>query len=278
MKGIIKKTMYLFVLLGLVLQSCDNDDDQAIINQTNVRLTNNAVLGNVLSDSAGKTLYFFSKDTKDTAVCVGECLDIWPIFYSETIVVGSGLDAADFATITRGDGAMQTTYKGWPLYYFSNDASAGDANGENVNNIWFVAKPDYSLMYVKAQLVGHDTNNYMSDYTVGDEETSYIVDIDGNTLYTFMNDMNNTNNFTNSDFSNNSVWPIAEITLDKIPTVLNNGDFDTIDVFGRTQLTYKGWPLYYFGQDSARGDNKGVSFPTPGVWPIANVNTATAPN
>ena len=91
-----------------------------------------------------------------------------------------------------------------------------------------------------------------------------------------MNDTRNTNNFTAADFSNNGVWPIVEITLNKAPSILNEAGFGTIDVFGRTQLTYKGWPLYYFGQDTARGDNKGVSVPNPGVWPIINVNTAPA--
>jgi len=46
---------------------------------------------------------------------------------------------------------------------------------------------------------------------------------------------------------------------------LNNSDFGTINVFGRTQLTYKEWSLYYFGQDSERRDNKEISFPTPDV-------------
>jgi predicted lipoprotein with Yx(FWY)xxD motif len=34
--------------------------------------------------------------------------------------------------ITRADGSLQTTYKGWPLYYFSKDAGPGDLKGENV--------------------------------------------------------------------------------------------------------------------------------------------------
>ena len=54
-------------------------------------------------------------------------------------------------------------------------------------------------------------------------------------------------------------------------------DLRGIDVYGKTQLTYKGWPLYYFGQDANRGDNKGISFPAPGVWPIANTETTIAP-
>ena len=281
MKKTIKEVAYLFMAFMFLLQSCSNDDGETYVDPepsgVAVQLSNNSTLGSILADSDGNTLYFFSKDTKDTSECLGGCADIWPIFYSENLTVGNGLNASDFETITRAEGELQTTYKGWPLYYFANDNAAGDTNGEDVNNIWYVAKPDYSLMYAKTQLVGHDGNNYTSAYTVGDEETSYIVDIDGKTLYTFINDTNNTNNFTNPDFSNNGVWPIAEITLDQIPSILENGDFGTIDIYGRTQLTYKGWPLYYFGQDAVRGDNKGISFPAPGVWPIANVDTPIAP-
>jgi predicted lipoprotein with Yx(FWY)xxD motif len=285
MKNAIKKTVYLTYLtmaFVFIVQSCSDDDGGTYVtpqpDNSSVQLSNDATLGTILTDANGNTLYFFSKDTKNTSVCLNGCLDMWPVFYIENLTTTSGLNASDFATITRTDGSLQTTYKGWPLYYYYQDNNAGDTNGENVNNVWYVAKPDYSLMYAKAQLVGHDGNDYTSNYSIGQEETNYIVDIDGRTLYTFINDTNNTNNFTNPDFSNNGVWPIAEITLDQIPSVLNNDHFGTIDVYGRTQLTYKGWPLYYFGQDTERGDNKGISFPAPGVWPIANVNTTNAPN
>ncbi len=282
MKKTIKETAYLLMAFIFSLQSCSNDDGEALVDsETNasvVQLSNDSTLGSILTDASGKTLYFFSKDTKDTSKCLDGCIDVWPIFYSPNVVVGTGLSTSDFETITRSDGELQTTYKGWPLYYFASDNAAGDTNGEDINNVWYVAKPDYSLMYAKSQLVGHDGNNYTSNYTLGDGETSYIVNVNGKTLYTFANDTNNNNNFTNSDFSNNSVWPIVEITLDQIPSILENSDFGTIDVHGRNQLTYKGWPLYYFGQDVARGDNKGISFPAPGVWPIANVNIAIAPN
>lgn len=266
----------LFIAALFSLQSC-KDDDPTPEPVKRVLLANNATFGNILTDSQGKSLYFFSKDTKNTSECSGGCVTNWPIFYDANITVAAGLDINDFSTITRADNAKQTTYKGWPLYYFINDTNAGDTNGDKKNNVWYIAKPDYSLMYVTAQLVGHDGNNYMNDYTVGDGNTFYITDIDGNTLYTFKNDTNNNNNFTASDLSNNGVWPVAEITLDKIPSILDSNDFDTIDVFGKTQITYKGWPLYYFGQDSNRGDNGGISFPNPAVWPIANTDTTVAP-
>ena len=279
-----KKTFLLFVASIFILHSCSDDengvptpDPGPDTPSVNVKLSDNATLGKILTDAEGMSLYFFSKDQQGGSDCTGGCVDTWPIFHVEDLDLGEGLSAADFGEITRGDGSKQTTYKGWPLYYYNMDNAAGDTNGDDVNNVWYVAKPDYSLMYAREQLVGHDGNNYLDDYTVGDGETSYIVDIDGRTLYTFANDTNGQNNFTAADFSNNGVWPIAEITLDQVPSILDKDEFGTIDVHGRTQLTYSGWPLYYFGQDAERGDNKGVSFPAPGVWPIVNVDTPMAP-
>tara|TARA_R110000787_G_scaffold192886_11_gene304422 strand:+ start:316 stop:762 length:447 start_codon:yes stop_codon:yes gene_type:complete len=134
------------------------------------------------------------------------------------------LDVNDFNTITRVDGTKQTTYKNWPLYYFANDSNAGETNGDGVGGVWFIAKPDYSIMYTNAQSTGNDGNdgnNYMGDYSIGNGVTNYIVSVARRTMYTFSNYQNNTNNFTATDFSNNSVWPIVEITLDQIPSTLD---------------------------------------------------------
>lgn len=276
-----RKSLWLMLLLISTIigvSSCKKEEtvvDPDPVPNT-VKIADNSTFGKILTDSKGMSLYFFSKDTKETSLCLDGCLDNWPVFYQETITVDAGLNVSDFATITRTDGSKQTTYKGWPLYYFANDNNAGETNGDKVNNVWFIAKPDYSLMYVNAQLIGHDGKNYKSDYTEGVGNTFYITDIDGRTLYTFSNDTHDNNNFTAADFSNNGVWPIVEISLDKIPSILNAADFGSIDVYGKTQLTYKGWPLYYFGQDATRGDNKGISYPAPGVWPVVNTETTPA--
>lgn len=278
-----KKTMFL-LLLSIAAIGCNNDDDASSAPKNTVQLANNATHGKILTDSKGKSLYFFSLDTKETSVCMeaGDCLKNWPIFYDANPVIGTGLTAADFKTITRTDGKKQTTYKGWPLYYFVNDASAGDTKGDKVGDVWFIAKPDYSLMYVKAQLQGLNADgkltNYKDDYTEGDALTSYITDIEGRTLYTFINDKKDINNFTAEDLSNNAVWPIYYNDLMKIPSILDAKDFGTITVHEKKQLTYKGWPLYYYGADKKRGDNLGISFPKPGIWPIANTSLKDAPS
>ncbi len=250
--------------LSFIMTSCEDDNSDTSSNQNNpdtpvvvdVLLTNNSTFGNIITDTDGNTLYFFSKDTKDTSECNGGCAEAWPIFYKAELTLGEGLDANNFGVITRQDGSKQNTYKGWPLYYFANDAATGDTNGDGVTGNWFVAKPDYSLMLGQATLDADDLEFYFTSST-------------GRTIYSFGNDERNNNNFTNEDFSNNSVWPIVEISPEVLPSALNTDDFGTIDVFGRTQLTFKGRPLYYFGNDTERGDANGVS----GVWPRVNNDT-----
>ncbi len=230
-------------------------------------------LGKILTDGDGRTLYFFTKDAFGASLCENGCKANWPIFYSDNLEIGEGLDPNDFGSTMRGDGDMQTTYKGWPLYYFINDNAPGDVNGEGVIGKWYVAKPDYSVMLVDNQLVGHDGVKYNSSYEPGEEVVQYFVDDYGRTLYIFTKDSFEKNNFTNEDFSNNGVWPIYETENMTAPSALDSSAFSVIDVYGHKQLCYQGWPLYYFGQDSMmRGSNKGVSFPAPGVWPVATAS------
>ncbi len=258
-----------------------NDDpgDQTTANQ--VQLRNDATFGQVMTDADGFTLYFFAPDSDGNSKCSGGCADVWPIFNPAELTLDEGLDTADFGTIAREDGGNQTTYKGWPLYRFSNDTAAGDINGDGAGGTWFVAKPDYSIMITRAQLVGRDADgnetNLTSNYEPGDEETFYMTSASGRTIYHFINDSKDTNTFTNEDFSNDDVWPILRIDIVNIPSIFDIADFGTIDVFGETQVTYKGWPLYYFGGDENRGDNFGVGFPVAGVWPIVNPDTEPAP-
>src|ERR1700742_3169363 len=66
-----------------------------------IRITNNATFGNVLTDSAGNTLYFFSPDANGQTACTGACLAAWPSFFTPKITADAGLNASDFGTITR---------------------------------------------------------------------------------------------------------------------------------------------------------------------------------
>ncbi|VVB85796.1 Secreted repeat of uncharacterised function [uncultured archaeon] len=143
------------------------------IEQPTVKLSS----GNYIVDGKGITLYLFSNDVTGESKCTGGCLNIWHIFYTEKISVASGLSSSDFGTITRSDGTKQTTYKGWPLYYFSNDSNPGDIKGEGFNKIWFIARPDYTV------------------FIANKNGSKYIVDAKGITLYNFTKDTPGVSNF-----------------------------------------------------------------------------------
>jgi predicted lipoprotein with Yx(FWY)xxD motif len=277
----VKKNLLALLCLGLICAvSCKKDKpkEEEQVQKKGIQLATDAKFGTILTDSAGRTLYMFATDVAGTPSCSGGCETIWPLYYSSNISTDLNLNAAEVGVVTRADGRKQSTYKGYPLYYYKDDLAAGQTNGDGVAGIWFVGKPDYSLMLANAQLVGADTKLYTGTYVEGAGNTKYFTDSKGRTLYAFSPDKNKTNTFTKPDLSNNAVWPVYEETLKNVPSVMAKADFSSITVFGKTQMTYKGWPLYYFNQDNARGINKGVSIgPAPGFWPVLTLTSAVAP-
>jgi len=245
---------------------------------TGVQITYNQTFGNILTDNTGRTLYFFSKDAAPGAsACTGNCLVTWLPFYQANPTLGTGVVAADFGVITLPDNSKQTTYKGWPLYYNVNDVNTGDVKGDAVGSLWAVAKADYTVMFANAQLVSLEGANYTSLGVAGNGISQYLTDDKGRTLYYNTNDTFNRNTFTNTDPNHNAIWPFAPTTgVDDIPTVFTKSQFGVIaTVTGGQQLTYRGHPLYYFGQDNTtKGNTKGISFPTPGAatWRVANTS------
>lgn len=94
-------------------------------------------LGTILVDGEGSTLYLFTPDEQGDSVCYDQCEAAWPPL-SASAVAGDGVDAGLLGSAPRSDGTEQATYNGWPLYYFANDAVAGDVNGQGVNDVWYV--------------------------------------------------------------------------------------------------------------------------------------------
>lgn len=102
-------------------------------------------IGTVLvAGSNGMTVYVFSKDVKDsgTSACTGGCLSTWPALTvpaGGTPTAGTGV-TGKLGTITRADNqALQVTYNGLPLYFFSGDTAPGDSKGVYTN--WSAVKP-----------------------------------------------------------------------------------------------------------------------------------------
>jgi predicted lipoprotein with Yx(FWY)xxD motif len=219
-------------------------------------MTTASSLGTILVDAQGKTLYYFANDipASGTSSCYGQCAVIWPIFSVDLITVSPPLVAADFSSITRTDGKKQTTYRGWPLYYYQADTKRGDVNGENVLKIWFVVKPDETVMISNKGNLG-----------------SFLTDRVGKTLYFFTKDTSGASTCTGTCLAN---WPAFSADPVVAPSVLKPTDFSVLTRSdGAKQVSYMGRPLYYFAADTKPGDIKGEG--VNNVWYVANVSGVT---
>jgi predicted lipoprotein with Yx(FWY)xxD motif len=107
-----------------------------------VELKNSSTLGLYLANGTGFTLYTYTNDVPNSgaSACGSGCIGAWPAFYTATLVLAPGLNASSFNTITRSGGAMQLTYKGWPLYLFVGDHQAGQISGNGVNGFKLATK------------------------------------------------------------------------------------------------------------------------------------------
>jgi predicted lipoprotein with Yx(FWY)xxD motif len=82
----------------------------------------------------GMTLYTYNKDDFGVSNCSGDCLMQRAVFYSSELLAADG-----FGSITRTDGAQQSTYLERPLYTYSQDQKAGDTKGYVINGEWSLA-------------------------------------------------------------------------------------------------------------------------------------------
>ena len=104
-------------------------------------------LGPILTDQDGRTLYAFTQDKDGTGDCIDECIATWPALAGrQAATAGTGVDAALLSQITQAEGTVQATYNNWPLYYYVGDSGPGDVDGQDVDGVWFVVRPDGTLV------------------------------------------------------------------------------------------------------------------------------------
>jgi len=103
-------------------------------------------LGPFLTDAKGMTIYLFTKDTTaGQSACSGDCATNWPaVAGTPDMLLPVGIQGT-LSSFDRGDGSMQLAYNDIPLYYFHNDAKAGDTNGQEVGDVWYIVPPDAKL-------------------------------------------------------------------------------------------------------------------------------------
>ncbi|KIA71336.1 lipoprotein [Arthrobacter sp. MWB30] len=104
--------------------------------------------GQIVVDSKGMSLYFFTKDVKDsgTSACTGACLQAWPVFTTTSDAPGVDGVTGTVGTIATPDGKKQVTLNGMPLYYYAKDKAAGDVTGQGVGGVWYLVSPSGEMI------------------------------------------------------------------------------------------------------------------------------------
>jgi predicted lipoprotein with Yx(FWY)xxD motif len=221
-------------------------------------LASKADLGKYLVSPEGRTLYYFALDVPAGAGqapvsnCTAGCLSFWPVFHVDAPAVSGDLNASDFGEFARPDGSRQTTFKGWPLYFFAGDTAAGETKGDNLGeprptDLWFVIKdPFYAALVV----------------TKNGGPVDYLADPTGRALYVFPGDTTGTATSAPvsacTDAACLSAWPVFSAGAGTLPTGLDPAKLTSFTrADGLKQSAFDGHPLYYFVGDTAPGATSG---------------------
>ena len=225
----------------------------------------NAELGNMVTDSAGMTLYRFDEDTAEPpkSNCDGDCATTWPPVPADDASAGKGIDKALLGEVTRTDGSKQLTIGGWPAYRYAKDVSAGDISGQNVGGKWFALAPDGK----KAKLTSLPGLSTRKDPNLGE----IVVDKNGMTVYRFLKDVAWPDPISNCTGACLEKWPaVGPVASNDTKDVQKKGLMSFTRPDGVKQQTINCWPIYTFSGDKAAGDTNGQG--VGGTW------YAVAPN
>ncbi len=225
---------------------------------------NNDVLEAISLDKAGFTLYTFDADPLNDTACAGACINAWPPLLADENAAAE----APLSIIETSNGHMQWAYKDKPLYFFVNDNTAGDVNGDEVGDIWHTATLEPAIQRTNANgRFLSATGQANALVTIGESNSDFEVksmDVDGFALYTFDPDSSEQSSCSGDCLVN---WP-AFVPNDEEIAI---GDFT---IFTRTdgvkQWAYKGKALYFFIGDNARNDINGEG--VGGIWHLIKVD------
>jgi len=219
----------------------------------NVTLQTSPFVGPYLADAAGRTLYTYGNDlpgdcnTPPVSNCVTDCLISWPIFPAGARVLAPGLDDSAFGAIHRDDGNWQTTYKGWPVYYYKTDLLLGQVAGQGKAKTWHIVEKKLPAVFIMKP-----------------GSTRYLSDEYGHTLYVSSADQPGTllsdpvSNCTGSCLTTFEPFHVQNFSVVTSLLVADFGFFVRPSK-GTTQVSYKGMPLYRAVTDLKSGDQNGTA-------------------
>ena len=213
------------------------------------------LLGRVLADTRGMTVYTSDKDTVGgngkpaKSACKDACLNTWhPV---EAPIAAS--TRGDWSTVVREDGTKQWAYKGKPLYRYGPEDGPSETAGEGKG--WHAAVLEPAPAYPAWTTIAHsDAGDLLATRT-------------GQTIYT-RNTTGGRRGFGAVQMCGDEPclapqWkPIladAEAKGEGNWSIATNKD-------GTKQWAYRGMKLYTNDFDKAPGDFKGIQFGGDRAW------------
>lgn len=236
-----------------------------------VQLSDTAIGTVLTAGSDSRTLYTFAGDSAGVSNCSAACTVLWtPLAASpsqqaalDALVASSAIGSVErgLGVIERDDSQLQWTFNERPLYHYSGDGAAGEANGENFNGEWFVARPMPFEVFEREGFNGPLLRGSGSVNAGIDEPSVRRAGLDGLTLYTYTLDMAGLS-VCNAGCAED--WPPlyadrGAVAADGFTLITRNN--------GAAQWAYNNEPLYFYIGDNAPGDVTGDG--AGAVWFVA---------
>ncbi|HEV2235623.1 MAG TPA: hypothetical protein VGR57_03090 [Ktedonobacterales bacterium] len=220
----------------------------------------------VLTNAAGRTLYYLTSDTATTTACSGQCAVAWPP------VIASGSPDSSPAlpyrlSVRQNANGRQVEYNGLLLYAFAHDSAAGQANGEGIQSAggtWHVATPASMATAASAPA---DALIRVGSAQISGYDQSVLTDARGRTLYYLTSDSATHQACVGQCLA---AWPplLATGALSSAPALPHQ--LAAFAGAGGQQVEYDGHLLYTFAHDSAAGQVNGEGLQSAGgVWHVA---------
>jgi predicted lipoprotein with Yx(FWY)xxD motif len=232
--------------------------DAEIPLDADVLFAHSSTFDGYLTDHDGRALYMLADDVAGThkTTCLGECAKAWPPFDVEQLTLGPDLLVEEFTRFHRADGDWQTAYKGYPLYRKATEEGSREVTGDGAEGRWFVAR-DYLAFLGRSKTLapaGSDSFNGL-----------YLTNGVGRALYVCFDDTPGNpaakpvTSCVGECALRRPLWSVVEAERSTIlPSVLSPSDLGQfLRPDNVRQLTYRGWPLYYFTEDQTPGELQG---------------------
>jgi predicted lipoprotein with Yx(FWY)xxD motif len=215
-----------------------------------------SVLGQVLRDAKGLTLYTSDADTKPgVSNCDKDCARTWKPVLAPWLANPSD----DWSVAVRSDGSRQWAFKGKPLYRYADDVNPGESGGEKAGQKtgggWHAAvleppPPVPPFVTVQASDAGE-----------------LLATEKGMTLYAHGTDRRLRRFFNPSCKDGEECLDLQWVPLIAAKDAKPVGSWALLDLpDGSRQWTYKGQKVYTNRNDAKPGDFKGIRFGGDRSW------------